>query len=604
MAEVNILGISAFYHDSAASLLVDGKLVAAAHEERFTRKKHDKRFPKNAVAYCLSVLPPDKNIDYIAFYDNFALKRGRTIANAFQYYPHSLGVLRDGVKRWDKYKIFMENAREILNCTLSQAEKRTYCINHHVSHAASAFYCSELDESAILTIDGVGEYATTTIGKAEDGKVKLLKSINFPHSLGLLYSAFTYYLGFKVNSGEYKVMGLAPLGDPIYKEKIFSHLLSVNDDASFELNLDYFTFHISDRMMNVEKMEQLVGFPKRNSEGKLEQHHKDLASSLQAVIDVIINKLAEHAKREAGSNNLCVAGGVGLNCSSFGKLLNQKKFEKIYIQPAAGDAGGSLGAALMLHAEKIGRKKFTPSFSVYMGPDINSTEAKEYFVKKGYPFREVDEQELTKYIAEKIAAGKYIGWSKGRMEWGPRALGNRSILGSPLKPGIQKDLNLLVKKREDFRPFAPVVLEEAMADLFINGSASPYMTFVYFLKKNFRAEESSIHMNGITLGPQQFKAVKEAVIHKDWSARVQTINEKQNPAYYSILKKYFEITGCPMLVNTSFNVRGEPIVCTHKEAYRCFMRANLDILVVGNLVLLREDQPQLAAEELEVFELD
>lgn len=603
---MNILGISAFYHDSAAALIKDGVFVAGGHEERFTRKRHDSSFPVNAAKYCLSALGVGEQIDHIAFYDDFSLKRERAIVNSLQFFPKSLDTLPESVANWGKYGELLDHVTSLTGWSAEEAQKKIFCTTHHMSHAASSYYASQFSDAAVLTIDGVGEFSTVTIGHGKNNKLELLQSIDFPHSLGLFYSALTYYLGFKVNSGEYKVMGLAPLGEPVYKDKILKNILFLKPDGSFELNLDYFRFHTSREMIREDKVEALLGVGVRKSSEPLEDKHKNLAASVQAALEEAVFNLARHVKKTVPSDNLCVAGGVGLNCSAFGKLRNQNVFKNIYVQPAAGDAGGALGAAYTLYNNYLSKtgKKLDSNFSVYTGPDINTDEAKKYFTEQGYPFEEFTDSKLTEYVSEQLAAGKYVGWCQGKMEWGPRALGSRSILASTIKPGVHRDLNLLVKKREDFRPFAPVVLEEFLSDLFQNPTASPYMILVFFLREALRKPDAILTCGKKTLSAENFRALKSAVIHRDWSARMQSINQKQNPAYYNVVRAYYERTGSPMLVNTSFNVRGEPIVCTFKEAYMCFRRANLDILVVNNLVLTKDRQPFIDPKSFQAFEPD
>ncbi len=569
---LRILGISAFYHDSAAALIEDGEIIAAAQEERFSRVKHDTRFPKSAVDYCLK---DGKPVDYVAFYDKPLLKFERLLETYLSEAPKGFLSFRQAMPVWIKEKLFLKQilAKKTKNKNILFAE-------HHQSHAASAFFPSPFDEAAILTIDGVGEWATTSLAYGKSNSMEFLEEIHFPHSLGLLYSAFTYYTGFKVNSGEYKVMGLAPYGKPTYVSLILNHLIDIKDDGSFRLNMDYFNYSVGSTMTN-KKFDHLFGGPPRKKESKITQREMDLARSIQDVTEEVMVKLARHIQKLTGSKNLCLAGGVALNCVGNGKILQENSFENIWIQPAAGDAGGAIGAALAAYYQEVGNQR-APKEGMkgsFLGPKNSNDEVKKAldgFKANVVPFDE-------EVIADCIAQGKVVGWHQGRMEFGPRALGARSILGDPRDPGMQKKMNLKIKFRESFRPFAPAVLREKVSDYFDLNCDSPYMLLV-----------------------AQAKGGLPATTHIDGSARIQTVHQETNPKFYSLIKTFEQKTGCAVLINTSFNVRGEPIVCTPEDSYRCFMRTEMDVLVIENVMMFKENQPafQDRGDWKTTFELD
>jgi len=595
---MNILGISAYYHDSAACLLVDGAVRAAAQEERFSRVKNDHSFPQQAARYCISALKPGERINALAFYDNFGLKRLRSLSMLTRY--RGISNFLSSLANWSKFDEFFHEV-ERLGLSLD-LKSDVHFVRHHVSHAASAFFCSPFSEASVVTVDGVGEFDTTAIGEGAGTRLKLLKTIEFPHSLGLFYSAFTLHLGFKVNSGEYKVMGLAPLGVPTMVSLLLDHVIELRDDGSFRLNLDIFRFHNSKQMIDHGAIEKLFGVERREESTPLDERHRNLAASIQLIIEEAMFNLCREAIKTTGKPDLCFAGGVALNCSALGKLRNRLPQSKVYVQPAAGDAGGALGASLALWYARELRRRLN-GFHCYLGPSIDDNAAEEFFIKRGFPYRRFDSlATLSKEVAMNITQGREVAWCRGAMEWGPRALGARSILANPLKPHIRRDLNLRIKKRESFRPFAPMVLEDCLADLFINPERATTMSFVFFLRDELRATDAVLKTGRHTLTAEQFRLVKDAVIHADWSARVQSISSDSK--IYPLLSAFYEWTGCPILINTSLNVRGEPIVNDHWAAYKCFWRAQLDILVVGNMLLRREEQPMLAPEELEEFEPD
>ena len=610
----NILGISAFYHDSAAALIQDGSIVSAAQEERFSRKKHDERFPKNAIKH---VLADGKitlsEIDYIVFFEKPFLKFERLLETYLAFAPKGFRSFSLAMPIWLREKLFQkkylfgllqeldENFKDIKKIKFSE---------HHYSHAASAFYPSPFEEAIILTLDGVGEWATTTVAHGKGNKITMLKEIHFPHSLGLLYSAFTYYAGFKVNSGEYKVMGLAPYGKPIFKDLIIKNLLDLKEDGTFRLNMSYFNFATGLTMTN-KKFENLFGQPTRKKEDELlTQFHMDIASSIQAVTEEIVLRLTRNIAKEYSIKNLCMAGGVALNCVANGKVLKEKIFENIWIQPAAGDAGGSLGAALAYWYQELNQKrKINLSDSMrgsYLGPKYENSTVEKELLSLNAKFKKYSENDLINILAEHLSKEKTIGWFQGRMEFGPRALGARSILADPRSEKMQKELNLKVKFREGFRPFAPSVLIEDLSDWFELKDASPYMLFVADIKK----------IKQISMTPEQEKLfgieklnIKRsdipAVTHVDYSARVQTVHQETNPRYYKLIKKFKEITGCPVLVNTSFNIRGEPIVCSVSDAFKCMLGTNLDILVIEDFIMYRDEQSKnLRKSYQSEFELD
>lgn len=603
---MNILGISAFYHDSAACLLQDGKIVAAAQEERFTRKKHDDQFPVHATKYCLEFAGLEiDNLDAIVFYDKPFLKFERLLETYLSFAPRGVRSFIVAMPVWLKEKMFLkkliyDELKKVGEYTKS--EVNLLFPEHHLSHAASAFYPSSHEEAAILTIDGVGEWATASICHGKGKEITLLRELKFPHSLGLLYSAFTYYLGFKVNSGEYKLMGLAPYGNPEselveeYIRKIKSELVDIRDDGSIWLNQDYFSYATGLRMVNEKKWEDLLGFPRREGEGELLQHEADLALAIQKVTEEVVLKMAATAKELTGANAICLAGGVALNCVANGKLQNEGIFEHIYIQPAAGDAGGSVGAALAAHHiyfEKDRVAEHPDSMSgAYLGPEYHPIDITRSLKKYKAVSTEFLEGELPKRVAELLDNGNVVGWFQGRMEFGPRALGARSIIADPRRTDMQKKLNLKIKYRESFRPFAPSVLAEDASQYFELETDSPYMLLVQPVVES-RREDLPDGYHGMPL--RQKLAVKRsdlpAITHIDFSARVQTVHKETNPRYWAMINAFKERTGYGLVVNTSFNVRGEPIVCTPEDAYRCFMNTEMDYLVLDNYVFSKEDQP-------------
>ncbi len=611
----SILGISAFYHDSAAATVVDGKIIAAAQEERFSRKKHDSRYPFNAVNYVLEASNLKLNkIDYIVFFEKPFLKFERLIETYVAFAPKGFKSFCMSMPIWLREKLFQ---KKFLFEKLKQHDdnfddiNKIYFSEHHYSHAASAFYPSPFKDAVILTLDGVGEWATTTIAIGNGNEIKMLKEIHFPHSIGLLYSAFTYFTGFKVNSGEYKVMGLAPYGQPKYKDIIMKELVDLKDDGSFRLNMKYFNYATGLTMIN-NKFEDLFGQKARNPhKDLLTQFHMDIASSIQNVTEEIVLKLTMSLSKEYKSRNLCLAGGVALNCVANGKILKNNIFENIWIQPAAGDAGGSLGAALAFWYKELGNKR-NPSSSddemrgSYLGPSFYDNQVENTLKSLNAKYTKQNEENLISLIANELKNGKIIGWFQGRMEFGPRALGARSIIADPRSDKMQKKLNLKVKFRESFRPFAPSVLREDLNDWFELNSDSPYMLLVSNVKKNIQIPMTEKDQKLFGINKLNIKRSSiPAVTHVDYSARIQTVHEKTNPKYYKLIKKFKEITNCPILVNTSFNVRGEPIVCTIEDAFRCFMGTNLDILVCESFILNKEEQNlDLLKENKHEFERD
>ena len=611
----SILGISAFYHDSAAATVVDGKIIAAAQEERFSRKKHDSRYPFNAVNYVLEASNLKLNkIDYIVFFEKPFLKFERLIETYVAFAPKGFKSFCMSMPIWLREKLFQ---KKFLFEKLKQHDdnfgdiNKIYFSEHHYSHAASAFYPSPFKDAVILTLDGVGEWATTTIAIGNGNEIKMLKEIHFPHSIGLLYSAFTYFTGFKVNSGEYKVMGLAPYGQPKYKDIIMKELVDLKDDGSFRLNMKYFNYATGLTMIN-NKFEDLFGQKARNPhKDLLTQFHMDIASSIQNVTEEIVLKLTMSLSKEYKSRNLCLAGGVALNCVANGKILKNNIFENIWIQPAAGDAGGSLGAALAFWYKELGNKR-NPSSSddemrgSYLGPSFYDNQVENTLKSLNAKYTKQNEENLISLIANELKNGKIIGWFQGRMEFGPRALGARSIIADPRSDKMQKKLNLKVKFRESFRPFAPSVLREDLNDWFELNSDSPYMLLVSNVKKNIQIPMTEKDQKLFGINKLNIKRSSiPAVTHVDYSARIQTVHEKTNPKYYKLIKKFKEITNCPILVNTSFNVRGEPIVCTIEDAFRCFMGTNLDILVCESFILNKEEQnPDLLKDYKHEFERD
>ena len=597
---MNVLGISAYYHDSAAALVKDGEIVAAAQEERFNRIKHYDQFPSQAAAYCLKEggLALD-DIDYIGFYDKPLLTFNRLLETYLAFAPRGLGSFVQAIPVWVKEKIFQKGLilKELKALGLSAIEEKQILFSHHHhSHAASAFYPSPFDSAAILVMDGVGEWATTTLGEGNGSEINLAKEIRFPHSLGMLYSAFTYYLGFAVNDGEYKVMGLAPYGEPKYTSLIYDNLIDVKDDFSFRLNMDYFNYCTGLTMTNT-RFDALFGAPRHAPEAPLGQRQMDLAASIQTVTEEIVLKLVAALHRDTGQKNLCLAGGVALNCVANGRILREGPFENIWIQPAAGDAGASVGVALTIartlgHAEKNPANGTSDAMKgTYLGPAYGGEEIRSVLVDHGASYNELNNNELLSDIAGYLAGGKVIGWFQGRMEFGPRALGNRSILADARSESLQRVLNLKIKYRESFRPFAPAVLAGDASQYFDLEEESPYMLLVAPVEKSRRKTVSDA--DNARIGLDKLNVVRSeipAVTHVDYSARVQTVHEDTNPKLHSLIDAFKKLTDCPVLVNTSFNVRDEPIVCSPEDAYRCFMATEMDVLVLENFVLLKEDQ--------------
>lgn len=593
MNNIYILGISAFYHDSASCLIKDGEIIAAIQEERLTRKKGDESFPINSIRKCLKIGNIDiSQIDYIVFYDKPILKFDRILASYIHTSPKGLLSFLKAIPLWLKSKLWTED--EIKKKL--KYKKDILFTEHHQSHAASAFFPSPFNEAAIITVDGAGEWTTTTIGIGKENKIRLLKKINFPHSLGLLYSAFTYYCGFRVNSGEYKLMGLAPYGEPKYVDIIKKELIHINEDGSYLLNEKYFNYISGLRMIN-KKFEKLFGRETLPPDQKPDQFYMDIASSIQSVFDEIMLKIAREAKRVTGLNNLCLAGGVALNCVSNSKILQEKIFDNIWIQPAAGDAGGSLGAALYIYYNYLNNKRETDNINdfqkgSYLGNEYSNEEIEEELKKFGAVYKRVSDEELIEIISDEINNKKVIGWFQGKMEFGPRALGSRSILGDARDTDMQTVMNLKIKFRESFRPFAPSVLEEYAKDYFDIDIPSPYMLLIAQVKKDKLIEVDKTNKKGLDLLKLK-RSIIPAVTHVDNSARLQTVNEKTNPLYYKLIKRFYEKRGCPVIINTSFNVRGEPIVCSPIDAYYCFMGTNIDILAIGNFILYKDEQPEI-----------
>jgi len=609
---LRILGISAFYHDSAAALIEDGQIVAAAQEERFSRKKHDARFPANAIRYCLTERGTGLHgVDNVVFYDKPFLKFERLVETYLTFAPRGFKSFRMAIPLWLREKLFLKG---LLKNELGKLDgqdgwnEKLLFSEHHLSHAASAFFPSPFEEAVVLTMDGVGEWATTSAAIGKGSNLEVHKEIHFPHSLGFLYSAFTYYTGFKVNSGEYKLMGLAPYGVPRYKDRILEHLIDVKADGSFRLDLSYFNY-CTGLTMTSDRFHKLFGGHPRRQDELLTDYHMDLAASIQAVTDEIVLRLTRSLRKETGIRNLCLAGGVALNCVANGKVLRDGGFEQIYIQPAAGDAGGALGAALVGYHMQLGQERRVNGDAMqgaYLGPAFSQPEIEERLKKCGARFELLEDTALIASCAEDLAQGKALAWFQGRMEFGPRALGNRSILGDPRSPTMQKMLNLKVKYRESFRPFAPSVLRERVNDWFEMDSDSPYMLLVADVVKSRRREMTAEEKQ--LFGIDKLNVPRSdipAVTHVDYSARIQTVHEDTNPRYYALLSAFERKTGCPVIVNTSFNVRGEPIVCTPEDAFRCFMGNELDVLAVGNCYLRKEGQDSALKQNYETaFELD
>lgn len=612
---MKILGVSAYYHDSAACLVADGEIVAAAQEERFSRKKHDQNFPVNTISYCLKEANCTlQHIDYVVFYDKPFLKFERLLETYLAYAPKGYFSFIKALPVWLKDKLFQKSmiVKELkkMGGADTDWENRLLFSEHHLSHAASAFFPSPFEEAAVLTMDGVGEWTTTSVALGKGNKLEVHKEIHFPHSLGLLYSAITYYTGFKVNSGEYKVMGLAPYGEPRYVQLIKDHLIDIKGDGSFFLNMDYFDYCTGHTMTN-RKFDRLFGGPPRPAESTLTQREMDLAASIQAVTEEVVIKLAKGIADTTGQKNLCLAGGVALNCVANGKLLREKIFEKIWIQPAAGDAGGAIGAALGAYHIMLGGKRnplrgMDGMKGSFLGPEYEQAEIEEQLTAAGAVFTRLSTEDLIDATANALAEGKAVGWHQGRMEFGPRSLGGRSILADPRSPTVQRLLNLKVKYRESFRPFAPSILREDVSDWFEMDSDSPYMLFVAEVKKSRQLAMSEEQQKLFGIDKLNVpRSTIPAVTHVDYSARIQTVHEETNPKYYALIKRFKDLTGCSVLVNTSFNVRGEPIVSTPEDAFRCFMGTEIELLVVGNALLRKSEQSKsLIADYKDTYELD
>lgn len=607
-----ILGISAFYHDSAACLVRDGEILSACQEERFTRRKHDYSFPRHAISHCLKESGiSGADIDYVVFYEKPLVKFERILETYIAYAPTGIGSFLKAMPLWLKQKLWIS---DLILRELNYKDKVLFTEHHH-AHAASAFFPSPFKESAILTMDGVGEWTTASYGIGQDNNIKLLAEIKFPHSLGLLYSAFTYYIGFRVNSGEYKVMGLAPYGEPRYVDIILKELIDLKEDGSFKLNMKYFNYCAGLTMTN-NRFHKLFGGPPRKPETRITQKEMDIARSIQYVTEEIILRMARHVYKETGLRKLCLAGGVALNCVANGRILRELPYENIWIQPAAGDAGGALGAALFVWYQYLGNLRITDGVrdfqkASYLGPSYSDSEIEKYLFENNIPFKKLTEEELIKEVAGLLTEEHVVGWFQGRMEFGPRTLGARSILGDPRSSKMQSIMNLKIKFRESFRPFAPSVLVEYTNDWFdlhnyynsAGGITSPYMLLVALVKGERRLGIS----DDAPIGLDKLKVPRSkipAVTHVDYSARIQTVSRDDNPLFYDLIKKFSDLTGVPLLINTSFNVRGEPIVCSIEDAYRCFMRTEMDYLVMGNYILNKSEQSKkavlLAKEYLEL----
>lgn len=614
----DILGISAYYHDSAAALLCDGKIIAAAQEERFTRKKHDSSFPAGAIRYCLEEAGITlSDIDKVIFYDKPFVKFERLLETYISYAPKGFRSFVAAMPVWLKEKLYLKSTlrkelSELGRIKPEQLPKLLFA-EHHQSHAASAFFPSPFNEAAVMCLDGVGEWATTSIWLGQNNTLEPLWQINFPHSLGLLYSAFTYYTGFKVNSGEYKLMGLAPYGRPIYVNTILENLLDLKDDGTFRLDMGYFNYATGLTMTNT-KFDMLFGGPPRKAESEITQREMDLAASIQAVTEEVVMRLARTVHAETGMKHLCLAGGVALNCVANGKLLREGPFEKIWVQPAAGDAGGALGAAFIAwqaygeHTRKPLTEEQTDRMAgAYLGPSYSDEKISTYLDSVNAKYQRMNDKELMPKLADILTQEKVIGWFQGRMEFGPRSLGSRSIIGDPRSKKMQTVMNLKIKYRESFRPFAPSVLANRVSDFFDLSSDSPYMLIVAPVKESLRINltEQQKNLFGIELLNIK-RSELPAITHVDYSARVQTVHKQTNPRYYQMISSFEEKTGCPVIINTSFNVRGEPIVCTPEDAYRCFMRTEMEYLVLENYLLAKSEQPAWKKDESwkDEFELD
>ena len=609
---ISILGISAFYHDSAASIIVDGEIIAAVQEERFSRKKHDSSYPVKSIEYCLQeaglIL---EEVDYIAFYDKPFLKFERLLETYVAFAPKGLNSFRIAMPIWLREKLFLKDMliKEIKKVDKNFDPRKLMFGEHHFSHAASAFFASPFEESVVLTLDGVGEWATSTVAIGKGNDLNIVKEIHFPHSLGLLYSAFTYYTGFRVNSGEYKLMGLAPYGEPKFKEIILDKLIDLKEDGSFRLNQSYFNYATGLTMTN-KKFADLFGEPVRRPDREdITQFHMDIASSIQAVTEEVVLTITRALSKEFNISNLCMAGGVALNCVANGKILEDKSFKNIWIQPASGDAGGSLGGALAVWYKELNKpRKVNSNDSMkgsYLGPSYKQDDIEKELSQNSAIFDVLKDDEILEQAAIALADGKAIGWFQGRMEFGPRSLGGRSILGDPQSEKMQKTLNLKVKYRESFRPFAPSVLRDEMTEWFEFDCDSPYMLLVGKVKKSKRIKMTDDEKSLFGIDKLNIKrSLIPAVTHIDYSARIQTVHQQTNPKYHSLLTKFKEITGCPVLGNTSFNVRGEPIVCSPEDSFKCFMGTDFDLLVIGNCILRKESQKIQAEDYNGKYRLD
>jgi len=604
----HILGISAFYHDSAACMVSDGRIVAAAQEERFTRKKHDAGFPANAIRYALEAgCITGEQLDYVAFYDKPFIKFWRLLETYIGMAPRGLKSFLESAPLWVKQKLWI---KELIRKTVGP-NAIIFFPEHHASHAASAFFPSPFQRSAILTIDGVGEWATASYGIGEGNKIRIFADLQFPHSLGLLYSAFTYFTGFRVNSGEYKMMGLAPYGEPKYKDVILREIINLKEDGSFQMNMEFFDYCTGLRMTN-ERFDKLFGGPPRKPETKMTQREMDIARSAQDVTEEIMLRMAQYLHKETGAKYLCLAGGVALNCVGNGRILKEGPFEDVWIQPAAGDAGGSLGAALLIWHQHLDNPRHADDKNdfqqgSFLGPEFSNNYIGQFLKREKILYKELNDESLICTAADLMASEKVIGWFQGRMEFGPRALGNRSILGDARSAEMQSTMNLKIKFRESFRPFAPSVLEEKVSDYFETEHPSPYMLLVAQVKKELlrTPEENEKKLSGF----DKLKVVRSgipAITHVDNSARLQTVSRETNPRFHALIKAFEEKTGCAVIINTSYNVRGEPIVCTPEDAYLCFMRTRMDYLFLGNFMLDKKDQPELVEEEdwRKEYELD
>ena len=609
------MGLSCFYHDSAAAIIKDGKIIAATQEERFTRVKHDFSFPHNSIKYCLKTVDKDLHeIDHVIFYEKPLLKFERLLETYLHFTPNGYKSFVASMPMWLKEKIYQKQIifNELVNIDskFNKINKINFC-EHHISHAASAFYPSPFKESSIITLDGVGEWTTTSISQGLENKIKLEKEINFPSSVGLLFSAFTYFLGFKVNSGEYKVMGLAPYGDPKYVNLILDKLLDLKEDGSFMLNMEYFDYAVNLKMTN-KKFSELFNLPNRNDNEPLKQIHMDIAASIQKVLELVVLNIAKYVSRTLPSKNLCLAGGVALNCVSNSKILKENIFKNIWIQPAAGDAGGAIGSALAFYYDELKNHRIFLSkqnsdfmSGSYLGPEFSNSEVKEQLISVGAIYEEKDYDEIYSEIAKQIFNQKAVGWFQGRMEFGPRALGNRSILADPRSVEMQKNLNLKIKYRESFRPFAPSVLMEKAKEWFDIEIESPYMLFVADIKKDKKIIlKNSEHYKGLDK-LKVSRSTVPSVTHVDYSARIQTVDKNVNEKFYNLINEFYKLSECPMLINTSFNVRGEPIVCTPIDAFHCFMGTELDVLVCENFIMYKENQDtNLSINYKDKFQLD